>query len=229
MQPIAEASGLFREFKGGGTSFTALRDVSCKVMPGDRIAIVGPSGSGKSTLLHILAGLDRPTAGSIVWPALVPTGASEPQGIAVVFQNASLLPSLTVLENVALPLLLEGREAEAEVAAREALGLLALGDLEDQLPEQLSGGQAQQVAIARALSTRPRLLLADEPTGQLDGVTAMAVVDRLLGITGEQAALVVATHDPAVARRMTILWQMRDGKLAMSRTSHSDAREIVSP
>jgi len=193
----------------------AVHGASGEVHEGGRIALTGPSGSGKSTLLHLLAGLDSPTAGSVDWPALGPPGRLRPGPVAMVFQAPSLLPPLDVVENVALPLVLGGDdEAAARGAALAALDRLDLGDLARKLPEELSGGQAQRVAVARALVGAPRLLLADEPTGQLDQVTGGHVVDALVEtaeLTG--CALVVATHDPAVAARLAAQWHMIDGRL----------------
>jgi ABC-type lipoprotein export system ATPase subunit len=135
--------------------------------------------------------------------------------VAVVFQGPSLLPPLTVLENVALPVVLGGfLDADARASAHRALELLDLDELSDKLPEEISGGQSQRVAVARALSGRPRLILADEPTGQLDRVNATAVVDVLLAAAEEAgAALVVSTHDPLVAERLAERWDMHSGSL----------------
>jgi putative ABC transport system ATP-binding protein/lipoprotein-releasing system ATP-binding protein len=185
------------------------------VNAGDRVAIVGPSGSGKSTLLHLLAGLDNPTTGSVSWPALGNRSLLRPGPVAVVFQAPSLLPPLDVIENVALPVLLAGADrTTAEEAAHHALARLGLDALAAKLPEELSGGQAQRVAVARALAGAPRLILADEPTGQLDHVAGTQVIAVLLEVamlTG--AALVISTHDPQIARRLRRHWQMVDGRL----------------
>jgi putative ABC transport system ATP-binding protein/lipoprotein-releasing system ATP-binding protein len=204
--------GATRTYGSGATATVGLQPTNCEVAPGARIALVGPSGSGKSTLLHLMAGLDEPSRGTVSWPGL----DDRP---AVVFQGPSLLPPLTVLENVALPLILAGAtDAEARTQATVALNRLGLAELADKLPEEISGGQAQRVAIARALVVRPRLLLADEPTGQLDGATGAAVVDALLEAAASPgAALVVATHDPAVARRLDERAEMHSGRLTWSR------------
>ena len=175
-------------------------------MPGERIAIVGPSGCGKSTLLHLIGGLDNPTSGTIVWPALGRAEDLRPQQVALVFQAPSLLPPLTVIENVELPLLLGREPSEARAAAEVALALFGLTDLKSKLPEELSGGQAQRVSLAR-------LLLADEPTGQLDRATAMPMIDALLRSIDHTTALVIATHDLAVAERMDSIRRMRHGVL----------------
>jgi ABC-type lipoprotein export system ATPase subunit len=204
MSVLARCDGVARTFGSGPTATVALQATDCVVRAGDRIALVGPSGSGKSTLIHLLAGVDTPTLGSVHRDA-------EPIGI--VFQGPSLLDPLTVVENVELPLLLAG-EPESSVRALAALGQLGLRELADKLPEEISGGQSQRVAVARALAREPRIILADEPTGQLDHVSAELVVDVLLAAADHaDAALVVCTHDPAVAARFPTHWQMAGGRL----------------
>jgi putative ABC transport system ATP-binding protein/lipoprotein-releasing system ATP-binding protein len=213
---LVQARGVGRTFRRGENGVVALAAATCRVMPGSRIALVGPSGSGKSTLLHLMAGLDTPTSGELNWPALGTRATLRPGKIGVVFQVPSLLAPLTVVENVELPLLLAevGGDA-ARAAARDALARLQLTDLADRLPEELSGGQAQRVAAARALVSHPPLILADEPTGQLDHATARHLFDVLLGaLQGSPAALVVATHDPAVAARLDATWRMEHGVLS---------------
>ena len=162
-----------------------------------------------------MAGLDEPTAGRVAWPALGDRAALRPGPVAVIFQGPSLLPPLTVRENVALPLVLGGaRDADARERATAALARLDLADLADKLPEEISGGQAQRVAVARALAGRPRLILADEPTGPARPRQRRAVVDVLLEAAAHAgAALVVATHDPAVAERLAERWEMHSGRL----------------
>jgi ABC-type lipoprotein export system ATPase subunit len=214
--PLVRCDEASRTYGSGPRATVALQPTSCEVFPGARIAVMGPSGSGKSTLLHLMAELDEPTLGSVTWPALADLPRLRPGAIAVVFQGPSLLPPLTVGENVALPLLLAGNDQRTATAtAHDALVRLDLADLVDKLPEEISGGQAQRVAVARALAGEPRLILADEPTGQLDHENAAAVVDVLLEAASHSgAALVVATHDPAVADRVPDRWEMRDGLLA---------------
>jgi putative ABC transport system ATP-binding protein/lipoprotein-releasing system ATP-binding protein len=217
-RPVARCDGAARTFGHGPRAVVALQPTTCEVFAGASIAVTGPSGSGKSTLLHLLAGLDAPTLGTVTWPEIGPRDALRPSRIGVVFQGPSLLPPLTVGENVALPLLLAGRtEAEATSGARAALERLDLADLASKLPEEISGGQAQRVAVARALTGHPVLLLADEPTGQLDHENATAVVDVLEEAARHSgAALIVATHDPEVAERLPERWLMRDGRLAFT-------------
>jgi ABC-type lipoprotein export system ATPase subunit len=223
-EPLVRCERVFRTFGGPREPVHAVSDATFEVEVGQRIALVGSSGSGKSTLLHLLAGLDEPTEGTLTWPAL--EGAPlRPGPIAMVFQAPSLLPPLDVLENVALPLLLLGvDDDDARATAFVALERLALADLVAKLPEELSGGQAQRVAVARALVATPALILADEPTGQLDSGTAADVVDALLeAADATDAALVIATHDPAVAGHLGQHWTMRDGHLSV------DARSKVRP
>ncbi len=207
---LAHARNVGRSYRRGDTEVVAVADATCTIMPGDRIALVGPSGSGKSTLLHLLAGLDTPTSGELTWPALGERATLRPQKISVVFQSPSLLPQLSVIENVELPLLLVGSSTSlARAAARDTLARINLADLADKLPEELSGGQAQRVALARALVMQPRLMLADEPTGQLDHPTAQQVFDELFAaLDGTDTALVVATHDRAIAERLQQSWRM---------------------
>ena len=218
--PLVHCERLARTYGRGRTAVVALHEATCDIDEGELVALVGPSGSGKSTLLHLFAGLDTPTAGTIEWPAFA-GAALRPGPIAVVFQATSLLPPLDVLENVALPLLLGGQdEGAANDAARTALATLGLADLAAKLPDELSGGQSQRVAVARALASRPRLLLADEPTGQLDHETATTVIDALIDAAEHSgAALVVATHDPEVAARLAIHWRIADGRLLHPSTS----------
>jgi putative ABC transport system ATP-binding protein len=205
---LVECVDLACTYGSGAHAVVAVHGATAQVVAGARVALVGPSGSGKSTLLHLFAGLEKPTAGVIDWP-------SPGVGIGLVFQGPSLLPTLDVTENVALPLLLHGyRETDAMDRARRALARLDIDALADAMPATLSGGQAQRVAIARVLATRPLLILADEPTGQLDRRTADHVVDVLLATAAEiGAALVVATHDPAISSKLTERWDMRDGRL----------------
>jgi ABC-type lipoprotein export system ATPase subunit len=192
----------------------ALLSASCEVALGSRIAVTGPSGSGKSTLLHLMGGLDAPTSGSVTWPLLGGPKGLRPALVGFVFQMPSLLPSLDVLENVKLPLVLMGCSKDNDARAMEILQRFGLDTLARKLPDELSGGQLQRVAMARALVAGPRFILADEPTGQLDHPTAKALLDALLEfIEGTDTALIVATHDNAVAERMDTRWSIRHGIL----------------
>jgi ABC-type lipoprotein export system ATPase subunit len=212
---LAEAVDAGRVFGTNGSKVVALQHATCKIERGDRIALVGPSGSGKSTLLHLLAALDEPTSGTVTWPALGERETLRPSKVSFVFQTESLLSPLTVLENIEVPRLLAGSNAEeARNDASEILGALDLAALADKLPEEISGGQAQRAAVARSLITKPALILADEPTGQLDHQTAKRLLDLLLRrLKGSEVALVIATHDPIIAARMATQWTIEHGVL----------------
>ena len=201
----------------------ALASVTCSIFPKDRIALTGPSGSGKSTLLHLMAGLDSPTSGMISWPALGSIKNLRPEKISIIFQNNSLIASLNVVENVEMPLLLQGiKPSKARAAALEAIEKISLGSIAFKLPEELSGGQAQRVAVARTFASDPKLIIADEPTGQLDHPTAKQMFDVFLAsIENSDAALVVATHDPAVANRMDTIWQIQHGRVEVTDDFHN--------
>ena len=213
--PLVTCTDLACTFGAGATAVVAVYDVTLTVAPAARIAITGPSGSGKSTLLHMMAGLEAPTAGQLSWPGLGGHPLDHPGRVGIVFQGPSLLPALTVIENVTLPLLLaDADEHDATAAAHDALKRVGIADLHASLPEELSGGQAQRVAVARVLAARPALILADEPTGQLDHATGAAVIDVLLATCDELGAgLIVSTHDPVIAARLPQQWAMRDGTL----------------
>jgi putative ABC transport system ATP-binding protein len=212
--PVVACCRVGRTFGRGPAQVVAVRDVTLRVLPGRRVALTGESGSGKSTLLHLMAGLDTPSTGTVDWPGLA-VHAGQPLGIGVVFQAPSLLPELDVTENVALPLLLTGVPApEARDRACIALDRLDLAGLAAASAEELSGGQAQRVAVARVLAAEPALVLADEPTGRLDRTTAAHVLDALLAaVDALGAALVVATHDAEVAERLDDRWSITDGRL----------------
>jgi putative ABC transport system ATP-binding protein len=212
---LVRCADVARTFGRGDRAVVAVHGCSCEIAAGARIAITGSSGSGKSTLLHLLAGLEKPTSGTVSWPEFGESPAERGRDIAVVFQGPSLLPALDVLENTVMAAVLTGTdEAEATRRALIALEDVGIPGLVSQLPETLSGGQAQRVAVARALTLRPRLLLADEPTGQLDELTGRQVMDVLLAAADALgAALVVSTHDPAVGDRLEERWEMRDGRL----------------
>jgi putative ABC transport system ATP-binding protein/lipoprotein-releasing system ATP-binding protein len=213
--PLVRCEGVARTYGSGPTATVALQATDCEVFAGQRIALVGPSGSGKSTLIHLMAGLDDPTVGTVSWPAIGTRDELRPGRVAVIFQGPSLLPPLTVLENIALPLVIGGMtDHDAREVARGALTTLDLEELADKLPEEISGGQAQRVAVARALAGEPSLILADEPTGQLDRTNGAAVVDVLLAASEHAgSALVISTHDLTVADRVPERWEMHSGEI----------------
>jgi len=202
------AAGVDKEVATAAGSLVILKEISFQINPGEAVAVVGASGSGKSTLLGLLAGLDRPSAGSIRIDGTELTQLDEDararlrgECVGFVFQSFQLLPGLTALENVMLPLEIRG-EREAAARSREFLGRVGLGERLGHYPRQLSGGEQQRVAIARAFASQPRLLFADEPTGNLDAATGTRVIDLLFGLRAEQGAtLVLVTHDERLAGR----------------------------
>jgi putative ABC transport system ATP-binding protein len=219
-EPLIHTRGLTRRYHVGKTEVAALADVELTVEPGEFTALVGPSGSGKSTLLNLIGGLDRPTAGVVSVGGLSLGAASEAQlvhyrrtSVGFIFQSFHLLPTLTAVENVESPMIL------AEVPKRErrerAAGLLAAVGLASRMahkPNELSGGEKQRVAIARSLANRPRLLLADEPTGNLDSKTGGAILDLLCELLAAQGlTLLMVTHDPEIAARADRIVHLRDG------------------
>ncbi len=213
--PLIRADGLNKSFAvPDGDAVAVLAGVTCEVLPERHIALTGPSGSGKSTLMHLMAGLTEPTSGALSWPALGPRERLMPAHIQVVFQAQSLFPPLDVAENVALPLLLDNRGDAAMARAMAMLERFGLEGLATMLPEELSGGQAQRVAMVRALVIAPALILADEPTGQLDGNTAQEFLAEVLAVAAETGtAVLIATHDPRAAEMMDETWVMDHGTL----------------
>src|SRR5882757_3946472 len=213
MLPIVKAEGLARQFGTGDRKVVALEPVTFSIRGGERVALLGPSGSGKSTLLNLLAGLDEGTSGTISWPGIGSRQTLRPLAVGVIHQFVALIPTLTVAENVALPLRL-GHQAVSDEVVSDALAAVGLAAVADRLPDELSGGQAQRVGIARALVHCPTLLLADEPIGQLDQATGQAALSVILDHVRRHAiTFVVATHDPAVAQRVETLWRMEHGRL----------------
>ena len=203
-----------------GSELTILDGIDFRIAAGERIAVVGASGSGKSTLLALMAGLDVPTAGRVLLDgaplsSLDEDGRARVRGekVGFVFQSFQLLPSLTALENVMLPLELRG-DADPETPARAILDRVGLGERLGHYPRQLSGGEQQRVALARAFVTRPALLFADEPTGNLDTRTGAAIVDLLFGLNTEAGTtLVLVTHDARLAERCDRQLRLDSGRL----------------
>lgn len=205
----------------GDSAVRALDGVDLEVQPGGSIALLGRSGSGKTTLLHVLGGLVEPSSGTVTWHGQPLVGldragatAGRARGISYVFQGANLLPNFTAFENVAFAAWAAAGETEPELAPLPLLELVGLRDKVDNLPSELSGGEAQRVAIARSLAQDPELLLCDEPTGHLDRDTGERMLDLLTALQREFGfALVVATHDPAVGARFDRAIELHDGRI----------------
>jgi putative ABC transport system ATP-binding protein len=218
--PIVRAVGLSKQVATGDAQLTILDDVSFDIAQGEAVAVVGASGSGKSTLLGLLAGLDTPTAGSVSIAGKDLFGLDEDgraalrsQLVGFVFQSFQLLPALTAVENVMLPLELAG-EPGAQNQARAMLERVGLAARVAHYPKQLSGGEQQRVAIARAFVRAPRLLFADEPTGNLDSATGEQIIDLMFELNRQQrATLVLVTHDEAISRRCGRALRLTAGRL----------------
>jgi putative ABC transport system ATP-binding protein len=215
---LLEARGVCRSFEKG--RIHALRGVDLIITRGEFAAIVGPSGSGKSTLLSLMGGLDQPTSGEIIFESrplhsLRDLASFRSRTIGFIFQSYHLLPTLTALENVQIPMFEMGwRGARRRKHAQELLERVGLADRLHQLPGQLSGGERQRVAIARSLANGPSLLLADEPTGNLDSVNAIATIELLQDLQRERGTtLVVVTHDPEIAARVRRRIRLFDGRV----------------
>jgi putative ABC transport system ATP-binding protein len=210
---------LAQSYRSGAGTLTVLQDISFSVAPGEFLAIVGPSGSGKTTLLGLLAGLDRPSAGE-VWLDGEPLGALDEDGraalrgakVGFVFQSYQLIPTLTALENVQVPLELRGERDASR--ALDLLRRVGLGDRTGHYPAQLSGGEQQRVALARAFCPGPKVLFADEPTGNLDQRTGADIIELMTALNREAGTtLVLVTHDPDLASRARRILRLADGRL----------------
>jgi putative ABC transport system ATP-binding protein len=218
------ASDLQKEYPSGGGKLAVLKHVSFSIPQGSLVAIVGPSGSGKTTLLGLLAGLDVPSSGTVSLDGIELNRLTEDQRamlrgekVGFIFQTFQLIPTLTALENVQVPLELRG-ESGAPERARALLERVGLADRMDHFPSQLSGGEQQRVAIARAFANAPRILFADEPTGNLDGVTGARIVELLESLNGSSGSTVVlVTHDLTLAERAHRIIRLRDGEVVEDR------------
>lgn len=223
---MIQAAGLEQTYLSAGRPLTVLKDVSLNVDPQGFVAIVGPSGSGKTTLLGLLAGLDRPTAGSVTLDGQNLNELTEDQRarfraerVGFVFQTFQLIPTLTALENVLVPIELRGRNRDGDHGAveRRAAQLLervGLGERLHHYPAQLSGGEQQRVSLARAFANDPRILFADEPTGNLDAETGRAIIDLLVELNREtRTTLVLVTHDPELAARAHRVIRLAGGRV----------------
>ncbi|EJL92915.1 lipoprotein-releasing ABC transporter ATP-binding protein LolD [Pantoea sp. BIGb0393] len=221
--PLLQCRDLCKRYQEGSVQTDVLRNVAFSLQPGELTAIVGSSGSGKSTLLHLLGGLDAPTSGDVIFDgkslnAMSSAAKAELRNreLGFIYQFHHLLPDFSALENVAMPLLI-GKigKAEAESRAREMLAAVGLDKRAAHRPSELSGGERQRVAIARALVNRPRLVMADEPTGNLDARNADAIFELLGELNVKQGtAFLVVTHDLQLAKRLSRQMEMRDGELS---------------
>lgn len=220
MPNILNVRELRKTYSSGGSELTVLDDITFSVPAGTTFALVGPSGSGKTTLLGLCAGLDTPNSGSVELCGADLGSLSEDERallrnrqVGFIFQNFQLLPTLTALENVSVPLELQGERRAVEMA-RELLAKVGLSDRGHHYPSQLSGGEQQRVALARAFANRPKVLFADEPTGNLDEETGRRVVNLLFDLNQEAGTtLVIVTHDMELARRCDRLLRLKGGKV----------------
>lgn len=218
---LIELKNIKKHYRTGDTDTAAIDGVNLVITEGEFVAIIGPSGSGKSTLMHILGLLDSPTSGEFLLDGEEMHGRKDKQlaklrlrQIGFVFQSFNLLPRLSVLQNVALPMVYSG--VAARMRKVQAMELLKVVDLEDRANHkinQISGGQAQRVAVARALANNPRLILADEPTGNLDTKSSQAIIDLLKRLHGEGNTIVIVTHNQEIATQTGRIIEIRDGKV----------------
>jgi putative ABC transport system ATP-binding protein len=221
-EPVIRLRGVEKVFRTGRVDYAALRGVDLEVAAGELVAVVGPSGSGKSTILNIITGIDRPTAGEVVVTGRDLVELDEEQlavwrgeHVGIVFQFFQLLPTLTAIENVMLPLDFARTGTVTERADRAAhrLAQVGLADMHDHFPAELSGGEQQRVAIARALACDPAILVADEPTGNLDTETATEMFDVLEDVNRDGTTIVYVTHDPSLADQAHRVVTIRDGQV----------------
>jgi putative ABC transport system ATP-binding protein len=219
VQHLIEIRGIGKDYQDGETKVQAIKEMDFFIDDGEFVAIMGQSGSGKSTLLSILGGLNRPSRGNVLLDTLDVYGLTSEQRadlrseyIGVIFQSFQLIPYLTVLENVKMPMAITGRKGkEQDKMAREVLEKVGLANKADRLPDQLSGGEQERVAIARAIVNKPPILLADEPTGSLDSKTADEILNLLKELNDEGQTIIMVTHNPDACRDTTRTIQVKDG------------------
>jgi putative ABC transport system ATP-binding protein len=228
-EPIIKLSDIHLTLKSDAGPVNILRGIDLTVQQGETVGIIGPSGSGKSTLMSIMAGLELPTSGSVEIAGQTLENLNEDalarfrrENIGIVFQSFHLIPTMTALENVAIPLELAG-DKDAFSAATSRLEAVGLADRATHYPAQLSGGEQQRVALARALSTNPKILLADEPTGNLDGKTGELIVDLMFQLhEKEGTTMVLITHDDVLARKCTHQIRLEDGRVVSRETGREE-------
>ena len=227
------AKDLTKEYRSGDHALAVLKDVSFEIPQGALVSIVGPSGSGKTTLLGLLAGLDTPSRGQVLYDKVDITRLGEDaraqlrgERVGFIFQSFQLIPTLTALENVQVPLELRG-ESGAGLRARELLGRVGLADRLDHFPTQLSGGEQQRVAIARAFVNSPRILFADEPTGNLDSETGAKIVQLIEELNRSSGStVIIVTHDATLAARTQRVIRLRDGSVVEDTTKADPSRSL---
>lgn len=219
VQHLIEIQNIGKDYQEGESTVQAIKEMTFYIDDGEFVSIMGQSGSGKSTILSILGGLNHPTRGKILLDTLDIYKLSSEQRadlrseyIGVIFQSFQLIPYLTVLENVKLPMSITGRKSrEQDTMARDVLARVGLSNKADRLPDQLSGGEQERVAIARAIVNKPPILLADEPTGSLDSKTAAEIMDLLKELNGEGQTIIMVTHNPEACKHTSRTIQVKDG------------------
>ena len=224
VQHLIEIQNIGKNYQDGETTVQAIKEMNFFIDDGEFVSIMGQSGSGKSTLLSILGGLNHPTRGRILLDSLDIYELSSEQRadlrseyIGVIFQSFQLIPYLTVLENVKLPMAITGRKAkEQDKMARDVLARVGLTNKADRLPDQLSGGEQERVAIARAIVNKPPILLADEPTGNLDSTTADEIMNLLKELNAEGQTIIMVTHNPEACKHTARTIQVKDGSCSMN-------------
>lgn len=222
METVVELNNVEKEYDLGNMKLKVLNGINLKIKRSETVAIMGPSGSGKSTMLHMLGCLDRPTKGKVVIDGVDVSKLNDDElakirreKIGFIFQFFYLIPSLTALRNVELPMTFVGKNSKnREARAKELLKMVGLESRMNHLPSQLSGGESQRVAIARAIANDPQIILADEPTGNLDSASGKGIIELLVNLNKEKkVTIITVTHDPSIARHMKRIINLKDGKI----------------